>query len=112
MADYTISITNEIYTYGPEPSLFGQAVFGVDTFGNDLDDLDVLVGKFIDNSISMTTIIMKKIKRLISLGSLLVDDDNDVTYAEYVSDGAGWYYDYIDRTRNAENRKFTTWTES
>lgn len=126
MADYTITISNYIYTSGPDltiPSLWGTMVWGDNwnyTSYGTIKDIEVLR----DNSISADSTVgfdyEKLIEELITPDSAQVKDVvkftsetitvESETTEETLQDGSGYYYVFRRPSEDAEDRTNPSWT--
>lgn len=108
MTDHTITITNEINVYGPEPTQkWGSMVWGVNLWGYENIDLYVSVFKPIAETIYCDSDAIKKACKYIS-NNFSVDADMS---SEGLSDQNGWDYLFVDNTTEGENRDFSTYTD-
>jgi len=115
MADFSQSITNSVQCFSEGPSTkWGDAngypytmAWGVSTWGEGYS-LPVDFIKVIDNSVVSDTTIMKEVVHI--WGETVTIQAFEAT-VENLTQGI-WYYVFPDRTTNAEDRDFATWTSA
>lgn len=115
MADHSITITNAIVTFGPAPSTkWGVGTpytmtWGTSKWGEGTEDLMCAFEKVLSNSITPSDDnYYFNIEHLISLGSISPTFEMS---SETLTDGSGYYYNFISNTSEAEDRDATTYTQ-
>lgn len=108
MADLAQTITNAIQTLGAgEPSVWNTMTWGTDKWGEGSVSVPLAVGKFIDNSESLTSdnaglSVLKGLANSISPTSA----DSNVA----ASDSRGWDHVLPEGVTNAASSTTTTWS--
>ena len=107
MADYTITIANDLSVLGIEPpSLWGVMVWGVDLWGAD-GDLITGVDKVLDNTL-VTTSTIGKIADLVLTDSFALSTSLPTIT---LVDAAGYYHIFRGNVTNADDRIFTNYSQ-
>ena len=114
MADFTKTVSNTLNVFGPAPSTkWGTGTpytmtWGTSKWGEGTEDLVVLPGKFIGNSLAPTSEISSKdFFHLVDMGSLSPTSE---TVTETLSSGI-WDYVFVSNTSDADDRSFASWTD-
>jgi hypothetical protein len=105
MADYTITISNTVRTFGPKPDVWGVMLWG-DKWGEGTADLPVDVIKVISNDITPDLSLFKSITKFYQ-NTMTVDSE---TTSETLTDGNGYYYVFSKPTTEAESRDAVSYT--
>lgn len=114
MANFTITITNQVRTFGPAPSSkWGTntpyaMTWGTTKWGEGTEDLQVAYGKLLGESVTPSDALN------LSVG-FQRDFSNSLTFTgdlsfESLSDGSGWAYVFISNTTDGEARASNTYT--
>ena len=107
MADFSITISNVVGVFGPEPTeAWGYMVWGTDKWAYATEDLPATIGHVVDNTQTVDSDITK-------LASHQVDESlvlGSETTSEYLTDGSGYNYVFPGNVTNADNRISTNWT--
>lgn len=112
MADFLITVTNSVRSFGPAPSTKWGAgspytmTWGTSKWGEGTQDLIVSVTKYLSNSQGSDTTLYKSNSKFYSSS---VSPTGEMS-REVLSDGSGYSYLYPDNTTDLEGRDFTTFT--
>jgi hypothetical protein len=108
MADFTITISNNLYAFGGSPSSrWGEVEWGSFLWGDGSTPMIWTLGKIIGNNLNTDSSINKVIGRTILNDMNLSSDEFHVEQI----DAEGWNYVFPNPTIDAEASTFTVWTE-
>lgn len=108
MADFTITISNQVDVFGATPaSLWGVVEGDVGNWGYSSQEFPHNIGKFISNSQSLSDSFTKKVSRIYG-NDLSID--SDVTNLELL-DGNGYNYVFTLPTIDADEKADDIWTD-
>ena len=114
MADLSVTIANQVNSFGPAPSTkwgdnaIYDMTWGSSKWGEGTEDTPTEVGKVIENSQASDSSVSKEPTKVI-------DNSQESTFemsSETLQDGSGYYYVFIRPSSDAENRASTTYTET
>jgi hypothetical protein len=108
VADFNINISNSLNVFGIAPSnKWGAWNWGAFLWGEGTADLQVSVVKLISESLTVDESYSGQSVTKLIAESFTVDSDME---SETLTDGNGYLHVFHDRTTEAENRQFATWT--
>lgn len=111
MADFTITISNSVNTFGPAPSNKWEAFeWNAFAWGEGTADLATDTHKVFGETIALADSITAEAAFVISISNALAPTAD--MGAEYLADAAGYNYVFPDRVTDAEDRALPTWAAS
>lgn len=114
MADFSITISNSLNTFGPAPSTqWGTGTpytmtWGVSKWGEGTQDLMADVGKFLAETLSLADSFYKSFEKVWSDSIASAME----TSSEGLSDGSGWNYVFVSNTTEGESRASGSYSAS
>lgn len=108
MADFTKTLDETLRVFSPGPAnKWGTAVFGTDSWGYN-GDMDLLIFKVLQESVTNTDTITKQPIRVLSMGSVTLTGDPDLVALQ---DGSGYDYVLPGGVTDPDDRNFPVYTE-
>lgn len=108
MANFNITISNSLNFFGPAPSnKWNQYNWNSFLWGEGTTDLAVSAVKVITNDLAPTDAVAKSAHRVFAEELFATADMG----SETLRDGEGYYYNFPDRTTEAEDRDFPDWSQ-
>lgn len=109
MADFTITISNSVNTFGPAPSSKWNAwAWNAFRWGEGTHDLTVAFDKVIGNSLVPTDAFSAETAFVVSIANTLAPTAD--MGSEQLADAAGYTYIFPSNASDAENRDIPDWT--